>query len=152
MEINCYRCEELIYKPIALLCTKILDEKSRAIILIDILDEKRAMEQNKEIDDGLWTFSKIKFLPHSSVFDKEFQPQRQPIFISNKEENLNNSDYLIITANFSSDFAKGFRKICYFYRPQLDNSHLKIINQLKTITSNINHFEQNNGKWQKIQQ
>ena len=151
MEINCYQCEDLIYKPIALLCSKILEDSGKILILLDVKDSEKAKIDNKEIDDGLWTFSKTKFLPHASVFDNDFLPSRQPIFITNTEENLNDANYLIITGAVSTNFIKQFDKICYFYRPDINNKHLSTLSQLTNLANKFNHFEQKDGKWQKLQ-
>ena len=150
IEVNCYNCGEPIYKSIGLVATKILEEKKKLLILLDIYDEELARMQNKEIDEGLWNFAKLKFLPHCSIFDKDFNHNRQPIFITNQESNVNNADYLLITGDFSCDFANKFAKIGYFYNPDPNNKHIKIISQLNIISKNFNSFEKKQGKWLRI--
>ena len=82
-EINFYQCDETLSRSIAPLLLKVLEEDKKALIFSS--DQVRI----KEIDDGLWVYGKNKFIPHITIFDKDFVLKRQPILISDKEENSN---------------------------------------------------------------
>lgn len=146
IEIKCYQCDESIVKSIALLLTKIIEEKKRAFILLDTENQESAKQQAKDIDEGLWSFSKTKFIGHSTIFDKDFNPERQPVLISNQEENINNSDYLILTAKATTNFISKFEKTCYFYNEDSSYS-LKIISQLREVAGKFNSYKKFQGKW-----
>ena len=88
-EINFYEVDEGVVKAMGPILLKILDEKKRAIIFIKNLDKI------KEIDASLWSYGRSKFIPHVTIFDKDFESAEQPILISNEEKNLNNAHYLI---------------------------------------------------------
>ncbi len=85
IEINFYQVSNLAENGIA---------KSIAPLLLKILEDgKRAMIYSKDpvtinaLDNGLWSFGKNKFIPHVTIFDQEFETKKQPIFITNQEEN-----------------------------------------------------------------
>ena len=146
IEINCYQCDESIVKSIALLLTKIIEEKKRAFILLDTENQESAKQQAKDIDEGLWSFGKTKFIGHSTIFEKDFNPERQPVLISNQEENINNSDYLILTTKTTKNFISKFEKACYFYNED-SNYSLKIISQLREVAGKFNSYKKFQGKW-----
>lgn len=146
IEINCYQCDESIAKSIALLLTKIIEEKKRAFILINQNNQELAKQQAKDLDEGLWSFSKTKFIGHSTIFDQDFKPNRQPVLISNQEENINNSDYLILTTEATKNFISKFEKTCYFYNEDSDYSS-RIISQLREIAGKFNSYKKFQGKW-----
>jgi len=146
IEINCYQCDESIVKSIALLLTKIIEEKKRAFILINQNNQELAKQQAKDLDEGLWSFSKTKFIGHSTIFDQDFNPNRQPVLISNQEENINDSDYLILTTEATTNFISKFDKACYFYNEDSDYSS-RIISQLREIAGKFNSYKKFQGKW-----
>src|ERR1700748_2111137 len=104
-EVNFYQIEEGVVKSLAPLLLKILEEGKKALIFS--LNQK----QISEIDASLWSYGRNKFIPHITVFDKEFSFERQPILISNREENLNKADYLIFLDVPSDDFLTKFSRI-----------------------------------------
>ena len=97
-EINFYEVDEGVVKAMGPILIKILDEKKRAIIFIKNLDKI------KEIDASLWSYGRSKFIPHVTIFDKDFESTEQPILISNEEKNLNKAHYLIFLDEPTQDF------------------------------------------------
>jgi DNA polymerase IIIc chi subunit len=118
-EISFYQVDEDLGKSIAPLMLKILGEKKHALIFTR--DEKLI----KDVDYNLWAYGKSKFIPHITVFDEGFEAKRQPIFITNKEENANNADYLIFLDEPSEGFAAGFKRVFYFFAEGGKNTTLK---------------------------
>lgn len=90
-EINFYAVEEDIVKAMAPILLKIIDDNKRAIIFV------KGNDSIKKIDDSLWTYGRNKFIPHATIFDKDFVAKDQPILISNQEDNINKADYLIFS-------------------------------------------------------
>ncbi len=142
-EINFYQIDDVPAKSIAPLLTKILDDKKKAMIFCNDLGLL------KEVDEGLWQFGKVRFIPHVTIFEKDIEKistwVRQPVVISNEEENKNNADYLLLLDEVSSEFAKNFKRIFFFYESQQINKAKAFA---KKITANkIKSFKKEDGKW-----
>jgi DNA polymerase IIIc chi subunit len=121
--------------------SQISDERKKAIIF--------SKNKVKEIDDSLWIYG--KFIPHITVFDEKFittfSSERHPIFITNKEENANNANYLVLTDDVSDGFLSSFERVFYFYDERnlqdIKNFHSNAIKSFDVINS----YKKNNGKW-----
>ncbi len=141
MEINFYQCDEQISRSIAPLMLKVIEEKKKVLILVS------NQAQIKEIDDVLWSYGKNKFIPHVTVYDKDFDFKRQPIVISDKEENVNNAEYLVLIKDVSENFLSNFSRIFYFY-DQLNIDETKVLMQkYKKIAAKFEAFKKQEGKW-----
>lgn len=141
MEINFYQCDESLVKSIAPLTLKILEENKKALVFC------RDQLRIKEIDDGLWSYGKNKFIPHITIFDKGFEVTRQPILISNKEENSNQADYLIISEEVDEKFAKNFSRIFFFYDALRTNEAELLAAKFKKFGGKVTSYKKADGKW-----
>lgn len=142
-EINFYQCDETIAKSIAPLILKILEENKKALIL------SSNPVQIQEIDGGLWTYGKNKFIPHIIAGDKDFANhdiKRQPIIISDKEENLNQADYLVFLNQPSDNFISKFSRAFYFFE---EENFAKAQDLAKKLKPN-NSYKKIDGKWAKF--
>jgi DNA polymerase IIIc chi subunit len=147
IEINFYQVNNIVEngvaKSIAPLLLKILEENKRALIYSNDTDLINSL------DNGLWSFGKNKFIPHVTIFDKEFEQKKQPIFITNQEENCNQADYLILLDKVAPKFISNFSRIFYFY----DDSQAALIKNIaasyQEITDNFNFYKKdlNSQKW-----
>ncbi len=144
MEINFYQIDDILHKSMAPLLQKILEDKKKVLIY------SKNAELLKQIDDGLWSFSKTKFLPHATKFEKS-DPIKNPIFLTDSEENENQAEFLIMLDQTSDDFAKNFTKIFHFF----DNNNLaeakKLWSYYKQKSANLNFYKKDQGKWIKVQ-
>ncbi len=149
IEINFYQVSNIIENGIA---------KSIAPLLLKILeDNKRALIYSKDtiminaLDNGLWSFGKNKFIPHVTIFDQEFEPKKQPIFITNQEENHNQADYLILLDAASAKFTSNFSRIFYFYDDSKTALAKKVAASYQEITDNFNFYKKDSSsqKWVK---
>ncbi len=141
-EINFYQIDDVITKALAPLLIKITDEKKKALILCS--DAKKF----KEIDDSLWSYGKYKFVAHATLADKdvaEFGWKRQSIFLVDKEENVNEADYLVLVAEASEDFISSFARVFYFYEAQDSVAVKKFAKNFKKV----NAYKKVDGKWVK---
>jgi DNA polymerase IIIc chi subunit len=134
-EINFYQSDESVSKSIAPLLIKVLGEKKRVLIFC------RNQAQIKEIDGALWNYGRNKFIPHAIDSDADFDPKRQPILISDKEENLNSADFLLFVDEPSSAFISKFSRVFYFFEEGKNLSKIKPTNFYKKLS----------GKWVKAQ-
>ena len=132
-EINFYQTDEAVAKSVAPLLLKVLEEKKKALVFC------ANQIQVKEIDAGLWTYGRSTFIPHITDSDKDFELKRQPIFITDKEENLNDADYLIFLAEPSKAFVSGFKRVFYFFEEGKKSAKLKP----------TNFYKKECGKWVK---
>ncbi len=146
IETNFYLSDELI-KSLTPLLLKILEDKKTALILCE---DKRL----KEIDDALWSFSKLKFIPHASPFDKEiiaeFGEKSQPVFVTSKQENSNDAQYLVVIDEISQikkDFFKNFQKVFYFYNFDKEEEAKSFVD--KSDFLKITSYKKSDGKWVK---
>ncbi|NBX53003.1 MAG: DNA polymerase III subunit chi [Proteobacteria bacterium] len=133
-EINFYAVEEDIVKAMAPILLKIIDDNKRAIIFV------KGNDSIKKIDDSLWTYGRNKFIPHATIFDKDFVAKDQPILISNQEDNINKADYLIFLDEPNIEFIQSFSRSFHFFE---NSSPCKIIEP-------NNFYRKIDGKWQKI--
>ncbi len=144
MEINFYQFDETLTKSIAPLVLKILEENKKALIF------SRDASRIKEIDDGLWSYGKNKFIPHITISDKNFEFERQPILVSDKEENANQADYLILlTEEVSPEFLSNFTRIFYFFDVLNSEKAQGTATSYKKIASKFNSYKKDAAKWVK---
>jgi DNA polymerase-3 subunit chi len=65
-------------------------------------------ERVAQLDAVLWTYDEASFLPHGSSGDA--QPERQPILLSDVEENANAADMLVLTDGAASSRIAEYRR------------------------------------------
>jgi len=144
MHINFYQTNDILHKSIAPILMRILEEKKRALIFC------KNEELIRQIDDGLWSFSKTKFIPHGTLEDK-IKAENQPVFISNQEENSNNSSYLIMLDQAEDDFIRKFEKSFYFFGDQNLQESKNLWRYYKSKSANLNFYKKDQDKWICIQ-
>lgn len=132
-EINFYQVDETIIKSLAPLILKVLEEKKKAVIFC------KNAAQVAEMDASLWSYGRNKFIPHITNLDKDFEMPRQPVLITDKEENLNKADYLVFLQEPSEKFLAGFSRVFYFYEEGKRAAKIKPTNS----------YKKENGKWVK---
>jgi DNA polymerase IIIc chi subunit len=140
-EITFYQVDETIIKSLAPLLLKVLDEKKKVLIFCE------NPIQLKEIDNSLWSYGRNKFIPHVTIADLDFKMERQPILISDKEENKNKADYLVFFEKPSDAFLQSFQRVFYFFE---ENNRAKAASIAKT-TKPKNCYQKINGKWEKFE-
>ena len=140
MEINFYQLENLDCKVIAQILLKIKEEKKRTLIYA------KTDEILKQIDEVLWSFSKTKFLPHATKWEK-VNPLEQPTFLTNEENNQNQAEFLLMLDEVSDDFLKKFEKIFYFFNNSNLESARKLYSNYKKKSFSINFYKKDEDKW-----
>lgn len=139
-EINFYQLENFDYKAIAAILLKVREENKRSLIFV------KNEEIIKILDEGLWSFSKTKFLPHSTKFDR-LKPSEQPTFITNEENNENKAEYLITLDEVNDEFLKNFQKAFYFF----NNSNLEkaraLYRKYQKQSLSLNFYKKDGDKW-----
>lgn len=92
-------------QALPLIVTKAFEKGHR--LLIKTNDAKEAAV----LDKLLWTFDEQSFLPHGSEKTAR-NAEDQPIWITDKEENPNNADVLIVTSGETLEMSKDFALCC----------------------------------------
>lgn len=108
-EINFYQVSEEIVKAIAPLMIKMLKDEKKVFIYT------KSHDRISELDRVLWSYGRNTFIPHITIFEKDLDFKRQPIVISNEEENVNEADYLVFLDEPSADFIAKFSRVFYFF-------------------------------------
>jgi len=140
MQINFYQTNDILHKSIAPILLKILEEGKRALIL------SKNQDLLTQIDDGLWSFSKTKFVPHGTKNDK-ITSQNQPIFLSSIEENSNNASYLIFLDKPEDKFITSFDKNFYFFNDDNKKEAQNLWLHYKKLNYKLNFFKKESDKW-----
>ncbi len=146
--INFYQIDsdEGFAKSVAPLLLKILEEKINALILVK---NNRLL---KELDDGLWSYGRNKFIPHVIVGEKDFNHiplQRQPILLSSAEKNDNGAKYLLLFEACDLDFLSKFEKVFYFHESQNLDTAKNFASSAKSKADKISFYRKVEGKWEK---
>lgn len=108
-EINFYQVSEDVVKSIAPLMIKMLKDDKKAFIYT------KSHDRISELDRILWSYGRNSFIPHVTSFEKDFDFKRQPIVISNEENNINDAQYLVFLDEPSADFIAKFSRVFYFF-------------------------------------
>lgn len=104
----------------------------------------------KTIDKALWTFSTNAFTPHG---DKTIGfAEEQPIYFTDRVENPNNADILVIMDTFEyKNFEGNFDKIMFVFE---DTAQISIAEEfyqnLKKNNENVNYWKQSQSGWEKL--
>lgn len=94
-EISFYHLTVLpLERALPRLLEKILEAKKRAVILCATEDRLNYL------NSALWTLGKLSFIPHGS--EKEGFAEDQPIWLTLKDENPNQAQFLIQTEGVAS--------------------------------------------------
>lgn len=152
-KINLYQTtNEYIIKAFCLLSEKCYFSGTNTVVIICQED------QIPVFDKSLWSYSRKKYIPHATYLDSH--NNLQPIYITNKFENPNNADSLLIINHTNKELIDLFDNISslkhQFKRINILISHgesesAQIITQSPLINDNFQHFKQNvKGLWEDI--
>jgi len=146
MEINIYHVLEgnLVSSVIRLL-EKVYSSGKRCVFYSPI------DERVKTIDKTLWTFSTNAFVPHG---DRTVGfPEQQPIYLTDRIENPNNADALVIMDTFEyENFSGNFEKIMFVFEDTAQiNVAEELYRDLKKSDKNVNYWKQSKSGWEKME-
>lgn len=143
-EISFYRLTTLpIIKAAPKLIEKIYYAKQRLVVIV----EDQVMLA--AIDNSLWTYSTKHFIAHATCNDP--YPEDQPIYITDKLENPNNSTLIMVLGKVELDNFKADKYLYMFDgndQTQLEFARNKW--QKAKDSSNVTYWQQSeNGAWEK---
>lgn len=132
-------------KALPKLLEKVIGNNMRALVVAS--NDEEVEKLNKE----LWTYTTKFFLPHGSI--KDGYTEQQPIFISASNDNINNSNVLVIVGNAVFENVEKFEKSLYMFdgdsEEQLSTAR-KRWKELKSQGHELIYWQQNKkGGWEK---
>jgi DNA polymerase-3 subunit chi len=78
-------------------------------------------EQLQTLDDSIWTFTPLAFLPHASVLTSIHFPEKNPIWLATDAKFINDPDIMISTVPTFFENLENIKKIMFFYDTNLDS-------------------------------
>ena len=102
-------------------------------------------EEMEMLDQNLWTYSSLSFLPHGTEDDPE--PDKQKIYISCSPENKNGADILAIRHDLPAELEEYDRLISMF--DSIDDEELfeEQIERLENEDISYSLFEEDDDGW-----
>ncbi len=105
----------------------------------------------KVIDDALWTYSQMDFLPHGTY--QEANAIRQPIYLTTGDENPNKADIVIKVGNTEHPCYSSFKKVIDIFDgndPQSLQTARERYKKYKDLKYPLTYWKQDaDGKWGK---
>lgn len=103
-EVSFYHLTQTpLEKALPVLMEKVLASGKRGLVLV------KEEAKLKTLDNVLWTYSSPKFLPHGTA--KDGQAEKQPIFLTQKEENPNKAEMLVLVDGQEPAFFSEFSRV-----------------------------------------
>ncbi|MDR1366029.1 MAG: DNA polymerase III subunit chi [Holosporales bacterium] len=135
----------------AALLEKAFGAETRAVVFSPFIERIRAL------DSLLWTFRPGSFVPHGSS-ESASQPVAQPIWLTDKQENPNNAQILMLVdyceaLRDADTEALGFSKIIYITSGADADSLFKLksfCNSASEPDSAVFWQQGKNGDWQQV--
>lgn len=132
-------------QALPLILEKVFQTKKNCVVRLS--DEKEVARMN----DILWTYKPSSFLPHGT--NKTGHAERQPIWLTSKQENLNNAKTLILTQGMVEEDLSPFDLTCEMLDGHDESAIKEARNRWKTYKEKgfeITYWHQKEtGGWEK---
>ena len=144
MDISFYEVTgEIFERPVCQLIEKAYQTGKNTFVKVEDVNFQEL------INKTLWTFSQKSFIPHGSALDPF--PEKQPVFISSTENNVNNSKILISVGSEYKDI-KGFERVIIVFAHD-SNFQKELCRSLylkyKELYGGMKYYKQNiKGIWE----
>lgn len=126
------------------LLERALAEGHRVVVLAG------SAERVAHLDGLLWTFSEASFLPHGSARDANMA--RQPIFLTERDENPNGASMLVQVDGTSSAHLADFARCCDMFDgndPAAVDAARKRWTEAKAAGHQLTYWQQTESGWEK---
>lgn len=134
-----------------------LEDALRALLGKALSNDKKVLlygqdlTQLKQLDAALWESPADSFLPHG--LDTDDDPEFQPILLTNKEENLNEAEFIFAINGASRDFCTQFERCFDIFdgnNPDEVNKARGRWKDFSATDAQLHYWKQvEGGKWQK---
>jgi len=105
----------------------------------------------ERMNTHLWTYKPEKFLPHGSV--KNGHVEKQPIWLTDKDENENNANVLVLTQGKTDDTIDTYSMVCEILNGHDDNAISDARMRWKAYKEaghDVTYwYQSDSGKWEK---
>ena len=126
---------------------KILETIIQKGFIVQFLCENKA--KMTQLDNDLWTYSSLAFLPHATEEDNQYLEQ-QKILLTMRLENLNNANVLVANHLVPDSIVK-YERFVSIYDANSNNSLIQEkINKLKELNIPISIFEEIGKTWKTV--
>jgi DNA polymerase-3 subunit chi len=124
---------------------KVLERTQRAVVMAGSPERVEALTRH------LWTYREQGFLPHGNAEDGSAEDQ--PIWLTEKDENPNAAQVLMLTDGATSSNIKGFELVCEIF----DDGNAEAVEasrarwqDYKKEGFNLTYWRQNDKGWEKV--
>ncbi len=144
----------IVYRALSVSHHKVLAKLIETIWLKDnkILIYCEDQSRLAELDNMLWAYEQLSFLPH--VLEDDELVRETPIVLSASQKNHNNANILVCLDPQTFEFANAFEKVIYVCDSKVLDEEGKansFIKQLKLDSIEVIEYQQDkSGAWQKI--
>lgn len=111
-QLTFYRLNHVpLEKVLPALLTKIYDQQKYTTVRVP------TPEAVQRVDQFLWTYNPLSFLPHGCALTSEDPPEAHPIWITTALENLNQSEILVNIEGVELTQDVPFARVLYLFNP-----------------------------------
>ncbi len=96
------------------LLEKVLDRGWRAVVMASSPERVEALTQS------LWTYREGSFLPHGNA--KDGHAELQPVWLTDRNENPNRANVLLLTENMSCEHLSSYELVCQLFDESEDGA------------------------------
>jgi DNA polymerase-3 subunit chi len=146
MEVSFYHLTSLpLERALPRLVEKIYAAGSKVVMFFEY------DEQLKRIDEVLWTYGQMDFLPHGTYLEQ--YPDQQPVYLTLAPENPNKADILIRIGNKEYPDTQSFKRIVDIFEAKdplsLQNARDRY-KKFKDQGHDLTYWKQDDkGQWEK---
>jgi len=122
----------------------------KAVTQGNVIVQSDTQQNTENLNAHLWTFDPNSFLAHGS--EKDGNAENQPIWLTDKEENANNADILILTHGATNENLKDYKLCC----EMLDGNNAQAVQgarqrwkEYKEQGFEITYWQQGQNGWEK---
>ena len=142
--INIYTVQKALYNTtFPKIILKILENGKKGYILCKDKDEMR------HLDNLLWTFSQLSFLPHATE-DDEYQKEQNLLLMTKYPVDISGNKFLVLTSEnlFLQEYIFKCTRLFIITTQAIDIQNLIDIIDIKTDEIQIKYFSQtSNNSW-----
>ena len=123
---------------------------NKAIQQGNITVQSTTVQNVESLNSHLWIFDPNSFIPHGS--SKDGNAERQPIWLTDKQENLNKSEILILTHGATNDNIKDYKLCCIMLNGNDENAVAEARQRWKQYKDegfDITYWQQGQNGWDK---
>ena len=123
---------------------------NKAIEQGNIVVQSDTSQNVESLNAHLWTYDPNSFLPHGS--NKDGHAESQPIWLTDKEENPNGSDILILTHGATNQNIKDYKLCCEMLNGNDENAVTEARLRWKEYKDQgfeITYWQQGQSGWEK---